>query len=319
MSAQYPRQVAPASTRSDSASRVSAAPPVGDVVERRRVRAERDDVLVRGLPVVLRGRPEIEKVQAQLRQRRRRETRHAALRAPRGRAGSPRRCRRSRRGSWSLRSASRAFRSAGGQRPLPRMPHERRALGPRRRTRRVPSPASGFTSAGLRTVATSKTLEVCAALGRRAASPRSSAMPSARSFGLRPGRNDERAVGLCEGQPVLAVRHGPERPVLVVEGTPLEERPRMDYRPFPAVDRGKPRERVRVASLEVGHVAGVEAIELPIDVFRRSAHAGESSPSARRPAGGARRGTAIVTARGWRPERSRCRSCSPTRGGTRRC
>ena len=77
--------------------------------------------------------------------------------------------------------------------------------------------------------------------------------------------HDEAAPGLGEGQPVLEVRAGAQRPVLVVELAPQSRLARLD-------DDGVPPLRVEhpaKAELEVGHVREIEGVEV-----RGGAHGG---------------------------------------------
>src|SRR5215472_17490414 len=75
---------------------------------------------------------------------------------------------------------------------------------------------------------------------------------------LAPHPHDERAVRLHERQPVLKVRCGPERPELVVERAALDRRA--------GVERDGVETRARedglVASLEIGHVPGIESFQV---------------------------------------------------------
>ena len=95
-------------------------------------------------------------------------------------------------------------------------------------------------------------------LGRRQLLPEAHAhVPDQRRAA--PWADDEQAVRLGEGDPVLPVRHRPKRPELIVERAPLDRRPRVDRHGVPPgllEDSRKP-------GGQAAHVGSVEPVQNP--------------------------------------------------------
>ena len=192
------------------------------------------------------GRAEIEKVQAQLGDVVRVTKRAAQRLVPRAsaavRLGDARDLVRRLRHAEPIERGHERGRAQGVSVDAPR---RARAPGPRRRRRRGRSPRGAFTSAGSSTVATSKTSRNARRHGRRGLLPEAPRLRDAPASACGPARTTSAPSGVGERQPVLPVRDGSERPVLVVEGATLDARPRVDDRRVPAVPRSGPSARAR--------------------------------------------------------------------------